>query len=45
MAFRVLAQMGGSMLGAYLNTTIWSASVALKALDCVSNRHSLNAKN
>lgn len=31
--------------GAYLNTTIWNASVALKALVCVSNGHSLNAKN
>lgn len=30
--------------GAYLNTTIWNASVALKALVCVSNGHSLNAK-
>lgn len=27
--------------GAYLNSTIWSASVALKALVCVSNGHSL----
>lgn len=31
--------------GAYLNTTIWNASVALKALVCVSNGHSSNAKN
>lgn len=27
--------------GAYLNTTIWNASVALKVLVCVSNGHSL----
>lgn len=36
-----LAQMGDSVLGAYLNATIWNASVALKALVCISNGHSL----
>ncbi|ELW70779.1 Proteasome subunit alpha type-1 [Tupaia chinensis] len=40
-AFRTQAQMGGSVPGVYLHTTIWNASVAPKALVCVSHGHSL----